>query len=608
MEAEAGLSFPMPHAGREDWLAFEHMGSLLPHQPDVKAFLTSVPALNVCRRWERAWWPREPSRVETFHAKLKAWRQAVGFVNPPWPCAAGATNVLRWQPPPSYSPFMTISHVAFIRRHPVCLAILALLALALPVLAAEKPNILFIITDDIGYGDLSCYGATKVQTPTLDRLASQGCRFTDAHSTASTCTPTRYALLTGQYAWRHFPGSRILPGDAPLGIPTNTVTLPRLLQRAGYFTGIVGKWHLGLGDLPKTDYNLPLNPGPLEVGFDSAFIIPATGDRVPCVFVENHRVVGLDPADPITLDYSVKRGEPKSFVRGIPRIGGMTGGQAALWKDAEIADTLAQRAIQFLEQHRAEPFFLYFATHGIHVPRVPHPRFKGTSQSGVRGDQIHELDDTVRQVLAALDRLNLTDRTLVIFTSDNGGVLDTNGPDSVNSGDPETANGHLANGPLRGTKGTVLEGGHRVPFLARWPGRIKPGATNDALFGLVDMAATFAALTGVPLPPEAAPDSFNALPALLNQPGAQPVRDHLVLHNGGTNGPFGLRAGQWKLIAPAGGLRPANQRNTNAPAGQLYNLAVDLGETNNLAATQPDKRREMQALLAKVRRENRSRP
>jgi arylsulfatase A-like enzyme len=474
--------------------------------------------------------------------------------------------------------------------------------------AAEKPNLLFILTDDIGYGDLGCYGATKVKTPTLDRLASQGCRFTDAHSTASTCTPTRYALLTGQYAWRHQPGSRILPGDAPLGIPTNQVTLPQLLKQAGYTTGIVGKWHLGLGNPPKTDYNLDLKPGPLEVGFDSAFIIPATGDRVPCVYVENHRVLGLDPADPITLDYSVKRGEPKSFVCDVPRIGGMTGGTAALWNDAEMADTLARRALRFLEQHQAGPFFLYFSTHGIHVPRVPHPRFKGTSQSGVRGDQIQELDDTVSQVLAALDRLKLTDHTLVLFTSDNGGVLDTNGPDEVNSGNKETANGHPPNGPLRGTKGTVLEGGHRVPFIARWPGHIKAGATNDALFGLVDMPATLAALTGVPLPAEAAPDSFNALPALLNEPGARPVRDHLVFHNGGTNGPFGVRMGQWKLISAAAGARRANRRNAEAPAGQLYNLAADLGETNNLAASQPDKLKEMQALLARVRREARSRP
>jgi len=434
---------------------------------------------------------------------------------------------------------------------PILSSLLSLVVSAAPCLTAAassqpaRPNILFILADDIGYGDLGCYGATKVKTPALDRLASQGCRFTDAHSTASTCTPTRYALLTGQYAWRHAPGSRILPGDAPLAIPTNAITLPKLLKQAGYTTGIIGKWHLGLGDQPQTDYNRPLKPGPLEVGFDSAFIIPATGDRVPCVYVENYRVVGLDPGDPITLDYSVKRGEPKSFVRGIPRIGGMTGGTTARWTDADIADTLARRTVQFLERNSMGPFFLYLATHGIHVPRVPHPRFKGTSQSGVRGDQIHELDDTVSQVLAALDRLKLADNTLVIFTS-------------------------------------------------------------DALLGLVDMAATLAALTGTPLPADAVPDSFNVLPALLLEPGARPVRDHLVFHNGGTNGPFGLRQGHWKFISPAG-VRRAKQ-GAAGPLGQLYDLAKDPGETNNQAASQPEKRKEMEALLAKVRRAGRSRP
>lgn len=473
--------------------------------------------------------------------------------------------------------------------------------------AAEKPNIVFILSDDIGYGDLSCYGATKVRTPTLDRLASQGCRFTDAHTPASSCTPTRYSLLTGHYAWRHQAGSRILPGTAPLSIPTNTITLPRLLKQADYATGIVGKWHLGLGDRPKTDYNVDLKPGPLELGFDTAFIIPATGDRVPCVYVENHRVLGLDPADTIALDYSVKRGEPRSFVNGVPRLGAMTGGKAALWKDDEIADTLARRAVRFIEQNQHGPFFLYLATHGIHVPRVPNARFRGTSQSGVRGDQIQELDDTVHQVLAALDRLNLADNTLVIFTSDNGGVFDTNGPDEVNSGNEKTANGHRPNGVLRGTKSTLWEGGHRVPFIARWPGHIRPGGTNDSLFSLVDMAATLAALTGVPLPAEAAPDSCNELPVLLNEPGAKPAREDLVFHNGGTAGPFALRLGHWKLITAVNRGRRANAAQT-ADGVELYDLSVDLTETNNLAASEPEKLKQMQARLAKIRQEARSRP
>ena len=488
----------------------------------------------------------------------------------------------------------------------LCCAVASFAAYAMNA-APARPHILFILADDIGYGDLGCYGATKVKTPHLDRLAREGCRFTDVHATASVCTPTRYALLSGQYAWRHQPGSHILPGDAPLSLRPGSATLPALLKKAGYATGIVGKWHLGLGDAPKTDYNGEIRPGPLEVGFDYAFILPATGDRVPCVFVENHRVVGLDPSDPIALDYSVKRGDPGSFVQDIPRIGKMTGGKSALWKDPDIADTFVEKAVDFIEQHQAGPFFLYLATHDIHVPRVPHPRFKGTSQSGVRGDAIHSLDWTVGQVLAALERLKLADRTLVIFTSDNGGVLDTNGPDTVNSGTKETANGHVPNGPLRGTKGTLFEGGHREPFLARWPGRIRPGTTSDALFGLVDMVATLAALTGVALPADAVPDSFNVLPALLGEPGA-PDRDHLIFQVGGTNGPFAVRQGQWKYIASGGGKKTGQARVTNVVSGQLFDLAKDLGETNNLATQYPDKVKELGALLARVRKQGRSRP
>jgi len=270
-----------------------------------------------------------------------------------------------------------------------------------PTLAGDpgaRPNIVFILTDDLGYGDLGCYGATKVRTPHLDRLASQGLRFTDAHCTASVCTPTRYALMTGQYAWRNtHGGAGILSGVAPLSIKPGTVTVASLLKRAGYTTGLVGKWHLGLGE-GLTDYNRDLKPGPLELGFDSAFFIPATGDRVPCVFVEDHRVFGYDPADPIQVSYQGKIGDeptgrdpgvklkiqpgPGHFdtvVNGIPRIGFMTGGKKARWVDEDIPDTLAARAIRFLEANVNKPFFLYLATHDIHEPMVPNSRFKGNA-------------------------------------------------------------------------------------------------------------------------------------------------------------------------------------------------------------------------------------
>lgn len=483
--------------------------------------------------------------------------------------------------------------------------------------AASRPNIIFLLADDIGYGDISCYGARHARTPNLDRLAAQGCKFTDAHSPASTCTPTRRAFITGAYSWRQQPGSSIAPGDAPLSIQAGTPTVASLLKQAGYRTGVVGKWHIGLGPEGGPDWNRDIKPGPLEIGFDYSFIMAATGDRVPTVYVENHRVVGLDPQDPITVSYKAKvgadptgaenpellklkhtHGHDMTIVNGVGRIGWMTGGQSARWKDEDMADTFTGRALKFIEDNQAGPFFLYFATHNIHVPRVPNPRFKGTSPVGTRGDSIHELDDAAGKLLATLDRLQLTDNTLLIFTSDNGGVMD-DGYEDVGSF------GYNPNAPLRGTKGTVFEGGHRVPFIARWPGHIKPGSTSPALMAHLDMAATFAALTGVPVPAGGCPDSVNVLPALLGQ--SPTARENFVAHNGGINGPFGLRAGPWKYItAGAGGGygKAAGQGNgvpKNPPTPQLFNLATDLAEEKNLAAEQPEKLKEMQALLARLR-------
>jgi arylsulfatase A-like enzyme len=325
------------------------------------------------------------------------------------------------------------------------LTLFALPVFALLTHAAEplRPNVVVILADDIGYGDLGCYGATKVKTPNLDRLATQGLRFTDAHSPAAVCTPTRYALLTGQYAFRHRPGSAILSGVAPLSIPQDQFTVPQLLKKAGYATGVVGKWHLGLGET-ETDYNAEIKPGPKEVGFDYSFMIPATGDRTPCVFVENGRVVNYDPKDPIQVSYAKKigteptgkenpdqlfnqkpsHGHDMTIVNGISRIGWMTGGTKARWKDEDTADTITAKATNFIATNKAKPFFLYFATHDAHVPRVPHPRFKGTSGHGLRGDCIQQFDWCVGEVLKALDAAKVADNTLVIVTSDNGGVLD----------------------------------------------------------------------------------------------------------------------------------------------------------------------------------------
>jgi len=503
-----------------------------------------------------------------------------------------------------------------------------LLALLLAVstsaaVAAEKPNILVILADDIGYGDLGCYGATTVKTPHLDRLAREGRRFTDAHSPASTCTPTRRALLTGTYSWRQQAGSSIAPGDAPLLIPVGTPTLPSLLKQAGYTTGLVGKWHLGLGPEGGPDWNGDIKPSPLDLGFDHTFHMAATGDRVPCVYIQDRRVVGLDPADPITVSYKAKigtdptgaenpelltlkhtHGHDMTIVNGVGRIGWMTGGQAARWKDEDMADIWAAKAIGFIERSRERPFFLYLATHGIHVPRVPHPRFRGTSQSGTRGDVIHELDDTVGQVLAALDRLKLTDNTLVIFSSDNGGVLDDGYEDF---GPP----GQKPNGVLRGFKGSVFEGGHRLPFIARWPGHVPAGTECSDLIALLDLPATCAALTGVPLPQDGALDSMNILPALLGQPHDQPLRHTFIAHVGGTAGPFGIREGKWKLTTSGGkgprdGAAADGQKKTAGP--QLYDLSTDLSETTDIAAANPEVVARLRALVTTQREAGRTRP
>jgi len=492
--------------------------------------------------------------------------------------------------------------------------------------APRKPNIVFILADDIGYGDLGPYGATKVKTPNCDRLAREGVRFTDAHAPAAVCTPTRYAFITGQYAWRNPAGAGILSGEAPLAFDPAMTTTPSLLKKAGYATGVVGKWHMGLGK-GDLDFNREIKPGPLDVGFDYAFIFPATGDRVPCVYIENNRVVGLDPNDPIRTSYKEKvgdeptgkenpellkmkfsHGHDATIINGISRIGWMSGGKAARWTDETMADTFAGKAVAFIQRSKDQPFFLYFATHDIHVPRVPSPERKGKSGCGTRGDVIQQFDDAVGKVLDTLDRLKLADNTLIIVSSDNGGVMD----DGYADGAVEDANGHLCNGPLRGYKGSLWEGGTREPFLARWPGRIKPGSTSDEVICLVDMLATFAAVAGQPLPADAGPDSFNVLPAILGEKHAKPLRDHLVMQTNGTSN-LAIRKGPWKLIPRAGGAgygKAKGKAEAKGPAAgpQLFNLAEDLAETKNVAAEHPEIVKELSALLEELRAKGRSRP
>ena len=496
----------------------------------------------------------------------------------------------------------------------------ACLGVALRVVAAPvPPNILLIYGDDIGYGDFSCYGATSVQTPNVDRLAKEGLRFTSAYASSATCTPSRYSLLTGEYAFRQ-KGTGVLPGNAALIIRPGRATLPSVLQQAGYHTGVVGKWHLGLGTQDQLDWNSDIKPGPREVGFDYSFIMAATGDRVPCVYIEDRRIVGLNPADPIRVSYhdpfpgeptgvtardtlklDWSHGHNMAVVDGIGRIGYLTGGKAALWTDEDMADTFTRRAVAFLDRQKKDrPFFLYFATHDIHVPRVPHPRFVGKTSMGARGDAIVQFDWCVGELLATLDRRDLNKDTLVILTSDNGPVLD----DGYKDGAVEKLGNHKPAGPWRGGKYSAYEGGTREPLIVRWPGRVKPGV-SDAIVSQVDFPASLAALVGQKFPAKEGPDSQNVLPALLGD--AKSGRDHVV----GYAGILALRRGNWKYIEP--GKRQPRAAGTNVelgsdPGGMLFNLAADPGETNNLAAAQPDKREELAAQLAKIRQTGASPP
>ncbi len=468
---------------------------------------------------------------------------------------------------------------------------------------AKKPNIIIMYADDLGFGDVGCYGGEAIPTPNIDRLAAGGLRFTDGYATAATCTPSRYSLLTGEYPWRN-PQAAILPGDAPLIIDTARATLPSLLRDAGYTTGVVGKWHLGIGDGDgAVDWNKEISGTPNDIGFDYSCIMGATNDRVPCVYVENRSVVGLDPDDPIEVTYDHDRafaGEPTgrdnpellkmrfshghdcSIVNGVSRIGYMRGGTSALWVDEEMADVFSRKAIEFVEQNAERPFFLYYAFHEPHVPRLPHPRFVGSTTLGPRGDVIVEMDWCVGQMLDALDRLDLADDTIVIFSSDNGPVLD----DGYEDGAAELVGEHRPAGPLRGGKYSRFDGGTRVPFILRYPNGARTGESH-ALVSQMDFAASFASLAGVPLPENAAVDSVNVLDALFGKDAAG--RAELVTE--GIQAKTLLRSGEWAFLPAIDG--PRYSGTTGNETGfshwdQLYDLGTDMGQKRNLASDRPD--------------------
>lgn len=477
--------------------------------------------------------------------------------------------------------------------------------------AQQHPNIVIIYADDLGYGDVSCYGATKIQTPHIDQLAKQGLLFTNAHATAATCTPSRFSLMTGTYAWRK-QGTGIATGDASLIVPTDKITLPGALKRAGYQTAVIGKWHLGLGGSQGPDWNGEIKPGPRELGFDYSFILPATVDRVPCVYVENHKVVNLDPADPISVSYKEQTGDwptgkehpellklkssqghNQTIINGIGRIGYMTGGKAAIWNDDDIADKLVEKSAAFIAKNKNTPFFLLLTTHDIHVPRTPHFRFQHKSGMGTRGDVILQLDATVGRIQGILDSLGLAQNTLVIFSSDNGPVVDDGYADSA----VIKLNGHQPAGPFRGGKYSAFEGGTRVPFIVKWPLQIAIDKTSNALFSHVDLLASFAALTGIPLAEDEAPDSFDASDVLTGKSTRD--REYVIEQADALS----ILKGNWKYIEPNDGNAIASGTNIelgNLSKPQLYNLSVDLSERHNLADMEPGKTQNLSILLQTV--------
>lgn len=505
---------------------------------------------------------------------------------------------------------------------------MAMAACAMPFFAyakdaknTQRPNVIIIYADDLGYGDLECYGAKNVTTPNVNKLAKGGIRFTNVHATAATSTPSRYSMLTGEYAWRK-PGTDVAAGNAGMIIRPEQYTMADLFKNAGYATGAFGKWHLGLGEKSgEQDWNAPLPVGLDDLGFDYSYIMAATADRVPCVFIENGRVANYDPTAPIEVSYKANfPGEPTgrsnpellynlkpshghdySIVNGISRIGYMKGGGKALWKDENIADSITAHALTFIEQHKDEPFFMYFATNDVHVPRFPHERFRGKNKMGLRGDAIAQFDWSVGQLLDQLDRLGLSDNTLILLSSDNGPVVD----DGYDDRAKELLNGHSPTGNLRGGKYSAFEGGTRVPMIVRWPARIKPAAENDVLMSQIDWMASFASMLDQNMPKGSAPDSYNRLSNLLGSD----MTDRPWVVEQAADKTLSLRTKKWKYIEPSEGspmITWGPEVETGyLPSPQLYDMSADNTEQANLAEENPRVVYDLERVLRLVRANNR---
>ena len=464
----------------------------------------------------------------------------------------------------------------------------------------QKPNIIIIYADDLGYGDVGVYGTKDIKTPSIDKLANNGIRFTKAYASSSTCTPSRYALLTGTYPWRN-KNAHILPGSAALIIDTTQITLPKMLKEQGYNTGIVGKWHLGLGS-GNVNWNQHISPGPNEVGFDYSYILAATQDRVPTVYIENGYVVGLDKNDPIEISYrepfpgeitgkdhpellkmKLSYGHDGTIVNGISRIGHMNGGEKARWVDENMADTFLSKAEDFITTNKDTPFFLYYALQEPHVPRTPNPRFVGITSLGPRGDAIVEADWCIGQLMETLKKENLLENTLIILSSDNGPVLNDGYDDGA-----DTLNGnHTPWGPFRGGKYSLFEAGTRLPFIVYWKGKVQPDVSS-AMVSQIDLLNSLAALVESD---EKSRDGENLMETLLGKSNKE--RNSLVFE---ATGRTGYRKGKWVMIPPYKG--PAWDSYTNIELGndtvfQLYNIKDDINQQNNLADSNPELLKEM---------------
>lgn len=455
----------------------------------------------------------------------------------------------------------------------------------------EKPNVIIVLADDLGLGDVSAYGSRTINTPNIDCLSNEGVCFYNGYATSATSTPSRYALMTGMYPWKN-KEAKILPGDAPLIINENQYTLPKMMQSAGYATGAIGKWHLGMGN-GNVDWNKTVRPGANEIGFQYSCLIAATNDRVPTVYVENGNVVGLDPSDPISVDYNENfDGEPtaisnpellkmqwahghnNSIVNGIPRIGYMKGGKSALWKDEDMADYFVGKVKTFITEHKDRPFFLYYGLHEPHVPRAPHQRFVGRTTMGPRGDAIVEADWCVGELLSHLEKEGILENTIIIFSSDNGPVLN----DGYKDGAPEMIGKHKPAGGLRGGKYSLFDGGTHVPFFVYWKGHIKP-LKSDALICHMDIMASLADMLKIDLPDNL--DSENHLDALLGK--SDVARKDLVVE---AQGRLAYRNGDWVMLPPYKGSEKNLTGNELGNLGEygLYNLSVDFSQENNVAA------------------------